>query len=581
MASTVTAMVRHLLLVPPKRPRPVAVETERITVVSCADWPVVGCGFRPDELGAVVVANRVVAASGAAQSLGVVAGLRRREAQRRAPGLIVKPPDESNEARAFAPVLAALDDITPRIEIDRPGQCAFLTRGPSRYFGGDQAMSERVTAEVGETLQGSTSVCVGTADSRFGALQAAAAARSVGGKAGFHVVAAGDTARFLAPLPVVVLAVEQAQASTSGDLIDLVDVLKRLGLHTLGAFAELEPADVLARFGGVGMQAHLWSRGRDDRQATPRDIPPDLEASIELEPPVHRVDQAAFIAKTLADEFIRQLGTRGASCARIAIIAETEHGEQQQRLWRAREAFDAVAIAERMRWQLDGWLSAPIRSRPTGGLSRLTLRPDDLSVAAGRQLDFWGNEVGLAERAARAVARVQGLVGPGVALVPEVRGGRSSEDGVVTIPAESVDLVERATSVDRAMVGAAVVDMLAVAGVLHSDLKSDDKWLGRLPAPAPTMVHDPMVPVRLVDTAGELVVITSRGLMENEPAVMTSGRGAVHKVVGWSGPWLLDERWWHRDRHRRQARMQVVLDDGRALIVTCVQGAWAVEASYD
>lgn len=558
-------------------------EVERLTVVSCVDWPVVGCGWKPDDLAAVVVANRVVAASRAAQHLGVVAGLRRREAQRRAPGLVVKPPDESNEARAFAPVLAALDDITPRIEIDRPGQCAFLTRGPSKYFGGDQSMSERVAHTVSQALDGRTAVYVGTADSRFGALQAAdaAAAEFDDGLAGFHVVARGETPAFLAPLPIDSLCIEQLPTTAKNDLADLVDVLQRLGLHTVGAFAALDPADVLGRFGGVGKRAHLWSCGIDDRQAAPRDIPPDLEATIELEPPVQRVDQAAFVAKALADEFIRQLGVRGASCARIAIAAETEHGEHQLRLWRAREAFDAVAIAERMRWQLDGWLSAPIRNRPTGGLSRLTLRPDDLSVAAGRQLDFWGNEVGLAERAARAVARVQGLVGPGVALVPEVRGGRSPDESVVAIPAESVDLVDRATSVDRAMIGAAVVDMMAVAGVLHSDTKDSDEWVGQLPAPSPAIVHRPMVPIQLVNAGGEPVVITSRGLVMSEPAALISRRGTRHGIVSWSGPWLLDERWWHRDRHRRRARMQVVLDDGRALVVACEQGSWAVEASYD
>lgn len=565
-------------------PRPFQVDAQRTTVVVCADWPVVGCGWNTDDLGAVVVGNRVVAASHAAQGLGVVAGLRRREAQRLAPGLAVKPPDEPSEARAFAAVLAALDDITPRIEIDRPGQCSFLTRGPSRYFGGDQAMSAQIIATVGEVLQGCTSVFVGTADSRLGALQAAAVASAVpdGGElAGFHVVPAGETPAFLASRPVDVLVADQGAVQAYSDMAELVDVLHRLGLHTLGAFAALEPADVLARFGGVGLRAHVWSRGRDDQQAAPSDIPPDLEATIDLEPPVHRVDQAAFVAKALADEFIRQLGERGASCARIAIIVETEHGERQQRLWRAREAFDASAIAERLRWQLDGWLSAPVRSRPTGGLSRLTLRPDDLHVAAGRQLDFWGNEVGLAERAARAVARVQGLVGPGVVLVPEVRGGRSPDETVVAIAAESVDLVERATSVDRAMIGAAVVDMMAVAGVLHADLKQGESWAGQLPAPAPAVVHKPMVPVSLIDSAGETVVISGRGLMANEPATLVSSRGVRHGVVSWSGPWLLDERWWHRDRYRRRARMQVVLDDGRALIVACEHGEWAVEASYD
>ncbi|NIR38770.1 MAG: DNA polymerase Y family protein, partial [Actinobacteria bacterium] len=58
--------------------------------------------------------------------------------------------DEAREARAFEPVAAALDDVTPRIEITRPGTCAFATRGPSRYFGGDEAVAELVRARMGE-----------------------------------------------------------------------------------------------------------------------------------------------------------------------------------------------------------------------------------------------------------------------------------------------------------------------------------------------------------------------------------------------------------------------------------------------
>ena len=175
---------------------------ERLTIISCRSWPVVGCGYRPDDVVAVVVANRVVAASQAASQLGVVVGLRRREAQRRAPGLQVVSPDVAGEVRAFEPVLQALEGLTPRIEIDEPGLCAFLTRGPSRYFGGDRAMSERAARIVADVLDGRTSVHVGTADSRFAARRAAALAEPNR----VRVVPAGASAAFLSSLPIGLLA---------------------------------------------------------------------------------------------------------------------------------------------------------------------------------------------------------------------------------------------------------------------------------------------------------------------------------------------------------------------------------------
>lgn len=565
-----------------------AVVTERLTIVSCRGWPIVGCGRQIDDSVVVVVDNRVIAASAVAEQLGVRVGMRRREAQRLVPEVEVLAPDPIGEVRRFEPVLRALEDLTPRIEIDEPGRCSFLTRGPSRYFGGDLEMSRRVVAAVVEALDGVTSVHVGTADGQF----AAARAASVAEPNDVRVIPPGASAAFLGPLPVGLLAADVTSGPLRTSLDDLIGVLVRLGLPTLGAFGELSDSDVLARFGATGAQAHRWARGLDYRLWAPTDPCDDLEVAIELDPPVERVDQAAFVARALAEDFMQVLRGRGVSCARVEVAAETEHGETQHRLWRSEEAFSAAAISDRMRWQLDGWLSGPVKQRPTGGLVRLALRPDDLSVAAGRQLGFWGEQTALGERAARAVARVQGLAGDGAARVPELRGGRSPGDEIIAIPAESVDLVERSAAVDRTLLGASSGSAIAgIAGVGKSRKSGEGSdvgraWLGRLPAPRPCIVHDPPLEVGLVDGGGHLVEVTGRGVMPNPPAVLVATgararRAKAVPVVGWSGPWLLDERWWQADQHRRSVRMQVVLEDGRALVVGLHSGRWFVEASYD
>lgn len=533
---------------------------ERVTVVMAADWPVVGCGYRPEDAAAVFHANRVIACSPAARLEGVQVGLRRREAQRRAPALIVAAPDPAAEARLFERVVAALDAITPRIEIDLPGQCSFATRGPSRYFGGDQAMSERVAQSVSEALDGVTTVQVGTADSRFAALRAAESAQP----GGVRVIAAGESAAFLSELPVNRLVDLKGEllASGSGSKDSLADLLVRLGILTLGAFAQLSAADVLGRFGEVGRRAHVWAQGLDDVPASRQDPPADLEVATELDPPVDRVDQAAFVAKALADEFCRALGDRGIGCLRVAIAAETEHGEESVRLWRADEAFSPAALAARTRWQLEGWLNAPANDRPTSGITRLALRPDGVCPAKGRQLGFWGEQTEVAERAARAVARVQGLVGPDAVRVPEIRGGRSSEQEVIAVPAVGVDLVGRdnARGVDEIV---------------------DAPWPGRLPPPPPARIHPNPIAIEVRDEAGDVVEVGGRGLISSAPATMVGDSGRRVTIASWAGPWLVDERWWDRARRRRRARFQVVTDDGRAHLVICEQGRWSIVATYD
>lgn len=545
------------------------------------------------DLAVVTVGNRVVAMSDPARELGVQAGLRARETQRRAPGVQVLAPDPAGEAREFEPVLRSLESVVARIEIDRPGRCGFLTRGPSRYFGGDRAMSDRVVAQVRPVLAGRTHVGVGTADSRFAALVAAARAEPDQAV----VVPAGASAEFLAPLPVTTLAMVVGQAGAKGakksgsgrpvsgagfvaQVDELVDTLGRLGLHTLGAFAGLGRADVVGRFGAIGAQLHRWAGGRDRHRARLESIPAEFDVAIELDPPIARVDQAAFVARTLAQEFVAALDAAGARCARIEIGAETEHGEEQVRLWRADEAFGVAAIADRLRWQLDGWLAGPAHLRPTGGLSRLVLRPDDLSVAAGRQLDLWGAETGRAERAARSIARVLGLAGPGAVKVAELGGGRNPAEAVIAIPAESVELVERVRAGDRELAGTGRADARSQVQAGVAGPRPAGPWPGALPPPAPTRVPDPPVPIELVGQSGQLVVVNGRGILTEPPAYVAGSSSRV-QVLAWSGPWLLDERWWNRDRRRRAVRIQVALADGRAMLIVALAGQWSVEAIYD
>ena len=56
----------------------------------------------------------------------------------------------------------------------------------------------------------------------------------------------------------------------------LAEVLRRLGIHTLGEFAELDEAAVLARFGAEGGFAYRLARGLDERPLALGNPPVDL-----------------------------------------------------------------------------------------------------------------------------------------------------------------------------------------------------------------------------------------------------------------------------------------------------------------
>ncbi|MGK2949252.1 MAG: DNA polymerase Y family protein [Acidimicrobiales bacterium] len=532
----------------------------RTLVVRCADWPVVAAGVPLDEAAAVVHANRVVATSPAAREHDVAVGQRRREAQARCPALVVLDHDPARDARAFEPIVATLDALTPRVELTEPGLVAFPTRGPSRFFGGDDALATRALAVVTEALAGSTStpsasnrrridpdVRVGIADGAFVAALAASSARV---DAATLVVPAGTSAAFLAGLPTATL-----------ERPALVEVWQRLGLRTLGAVAALPERDVLARFGWEGLTAWRLAGGLDEHPPALGPPPADLTVRVELDPPADTVAPAAFLARGLAEELHTSLWARGSACTRVVIGAETEHGEQLERVWRAEGALTAAAIADRLRWQLDGWLQGSARHRPTAGISRLWLTPEEIVPAGGRQLGFWGSDAATSDRASRAVARVQGLLGVGSVAVPEWRGSRDPATQIALVEAEAVDLTAERAGAHRDR----------VAG----------PWPGRLPAPSPAWVHHAPVDAEVTDLAGTSLRVSGRGELSGPPAQVSVAGGPWLAVVAWAGPWPLEERWWDSARHRRRARLQLVTSDGTARLVTLEAGTWHVEATYD
>ena len=341
---------------------------------------------------------------------------------------------------------------------------------------------------------------------------------------------------------------------------ELADVLVRLGLRTLGAFAALDAADVVARFGADGRIAHRLARGLDERPPATAPPPRHLEVSAELDPPADRVDVAAFVAKGLADELHLRLDRDGLACTRVCILAETEHGERSERVWRHEGALSAGALADRVRWQLDGWLNGPAAARPTSGITRLTLTPDEVVAATGRQLGFWGGETASDERAARALARVQGLLGADAVAVPELRGGRGPGERVARVPAATVELVAERDAAPGA----------------------NAPWPGRVPVPTPALVPEE-------PHADRGVGVRRRGPRREweRSSHRCSGAGLLRagrrSSTWWHGP----DRGWPTsaggtaEGHRRRARMQLQLADGRAVLVHVEGGRWSIEGYYD
>jgi len=521
-----------------------AVTAPRMAAVWCPDWPVTAArleGGLPEQVPiAVLHANRVVACSHLARQHGIKRGQRKREAQSRCPELVVFVRNEGAEARVFEPIVAAIETIAPGVEVCRPGLAAIGVKGPTRYFGGETAVLHALSRSITSHVEYTPEVLIGVADGAFAAEQAA----RVG-----SIIPSGKSAEFLAQLPVETL-----------DEPELVDLLKRLGIRTLGAFAALPASDVQARFGPVGAWAHRQAGGVDARPIAARRPPIEFEVSIDLEPPLDRVDSIAFSARSAIEKFVTDLADHGLACTCFEFVAMTDRGEETVRRWRHAGVLSAIDVTDRVRWQLEGWFHrrSGEPNAPTGPVTMLRLTPIETVPTGTHQRALWGGDGAVDERAHRALARVQTLLGHGSVMTPVLAGGRG--------PAQRTQLVPWGDDRDP----------------LHSP---EQPWPGRLPSPSPSVIVDPPRAIQVLDAGGQPAVVTNRGTLPSPPArVNVDGAGGrPSAVTAWAGPWPVDERWWDPASHQHVVRLQLVDTTGRAFLVcySVTDRQWLLEAIYD
>jgi hypothetical protein len=372
--------------------------------------------------------------------------------------------EDRRGSRAFARVVETVGTFSPTVEVVRAGVCAVGTRGPSRYFGGDERFAGLVAEAVG-TVAGviagtEVTAGIGVADGVFAAVLAAGVRDR-----GPVIVPRGETPEFLTSWPLTTL-----------DRPELADLLHRLGIHTLGQFAALPDRHVLARFGVDGVACHRVARGVEG--------------------------------------------------------------------------------------ELPGFRLSPRRGRVLQGNGLGDNRNGSPPV---RQPEFWGGEAGTAARAARALGRVQELLGPEAVVTGRLQGGRG--------PAE------RARMVPWSRNGSEDGSSRARRRGQESRVIADPPWPGQVPPPAPVIVLARPRATQLVDADGRSVGVNGGGMVTAAPARLSVDGGPWTAVVGWAGPWPSEERWWSVPR--RQARMQIVTGGGTAHLLTRERGSWWLEGTYD
>jgi hypothetical protein len=162
--------------------------------------------------------------------------------------LALEQPDGSTLRHTIA-LADALEAMCPFTEVIRLGLFVMPLRGPSRFFGGDEAVLGMVRQCVLDVVGAPAKL--GVAEGLFCA--ELAAHREV-------LVSRGGSDAFRRAQPLEVLGRK-----------DLATTCRRLGLHTLGAFADLDSARVGERFNKHALILHRVARGELTELESQRD----------------------------------------------------------------------------------------------------------------------------------------------------------------------------------------------------------------------------------------------------------------------------------------------------------------------
>ena len=161
-----------------------------------------------------------------------------------------------------------------------------------------------------------------------------------------------------------------------------------------------------------------------------------MTVSCPIEPPTGRTDALSFYARSAAADLFRRVRSTGLVCTQVTVVLHASGAEAEQRTWRLPD-MDESHIADRVRWQADGWLAtrggaaepqdstAASSTDTDDGISLIELTAAELVRPLENAADLFSTRSG---DVSRTLERLQGLFGPDAVRVPHVQGGREPSE---------------------------------------------------------------------------------------------------------------------------------------------------------
>lgn len=286
-------------------------------------------------------------------------------------------------ASMFSPVVEATGDTA-----------VFSVAGLGRMHGTPEAIARAIEKRARELALEANVALAANPD---------AAVFAARGFSGVTIIAAGEEAEKLAPLPL--------------DLLPLTpetwETFDRWGIHTFRDLAALPENGVAARLGEEGVRLQRLARGESVRPVVPAEVPETFDASLELEHPLSLLEPLAFVLSRLLHDLCARLETHGLATNEVRLQLGLEDGAVHSRAYRLPVPMrDPRAFLKLMQLDLDAHPpGAPVAR------VRLDLEPVDPRVA---QTGLFEPVAPEPERLEITLARIAHLVGEGNVGTPEI-----------------------------------------------------------------------------------------------------------------------------------------------------------------
>ena len=415
---------------------------------------------------------------------GLDIGLPLANARAICPELTVFDADPVADAKTLDDIADWCDRFTPLVALDSPHGLYLDITGCAHLFGGEAALLQIMCGAL--TRRGfavsaaiaSTSICARTMT------------RHVSGK----IVADGEEAAAVGPLPVSALGADQAIASG----------LRRAGLKTIGDVATRGRHEITARFGADFTTLLEQALGQGDAPISPRKPLPDYIVEKRFPEPIATENVISMNLSTLAHMLVTAMGRQGKGARRLeASFFRTDGAVRTICVDTGRPVTKPEVIDRLFRERLEA-LNDPLDPGFGFDLIRLSASRTEIVVQQQRDLD---SNVHDNDELAALIDRIAARI-----------GGRRV---VVHLP-QDTHIPERAA--------------LAAPAQHHLAAATQAAWPDRVES------EPPLRPLRLFEKP-EPIKVPFATVPDGPPHHFT-WRRATHAVVRVEGPERIAMEWW-------------------------------------